>query len=333
MSQLMRDKQGVVDALLQDQMCQPTEQTVSAFASTNIALCKYWGKRDQVLHLPCNSSVSLSLPDHGCTTNLSVLDAAEDEVWLNGERIEVDARFYQKLVAYLDLFRGNQQHHYRVKTDSNIPIAAGLASSACGFAAIVLALRQLYQWTLSDKDCSMLARLGSGSASRSLWPGFVAWQRGHSVDGMDSYAYPLEQAWPEFCMAVLMVDEQQKPISSREGMQCTVETSSLFAAWPEKAETDFVAIKRAVLDRDFFTVASLAENNALFMHATMHAAKPPINYWQTASIAAMQKVWQLRRDGLAVYLTMDAGPNIKLIYRTKDADAVKQNFPEMIVVS
>ncbi|MDF1655484.1 MAG: diphosphomevalonate decarboxylase [Coxiellaceae bacterium] len=326
-------KQEMVDYLLRDQSHDAQQSSVTCMAPTNIALCKYWGKRDQQLHLPCNSSLSVSLGDKGCTTTLRLLDAAQDVVILNKKKLAADSEFYIKLVSFLDLFRGPENHYYHVETTSNIPIAAGLASSACGFAAMVLVLRDLYAWQLDDGDLSILARLGSGSASRSLWQGFVEWRRGERADGLDSQAFPIDVDWPEFEVGLLLLDDQQKPVSSRAGMQRTVETSSLYRIWPRKAETDFVTIKQALLAKDFIRLAACAENNALLMHATMQNAQPSVNYWTEDSILAMQQVWQCRQQGLPVYFTMDAGPNVKLLFQSKHRQAIEQAFPSMLVVN
>ncbi|MDF1795618.1 MAG: diphosphomevalonate decarboxylase [Coxiellaceae bacterium] len=326
-------KQDMVNYLLRDQSHDIKQASVTCMAPTNIALCKYWGKRDQQLHLPCNSSLSVSLGDKGCTTSLSLIDAAQDEVILNKKKLTSDSEFYIKLVTFLDFFRGPQQHHYRVETISNIPIAAGLASSACGFAAMVLALRDLYGWQLNDGDLSILARLGSGSAARSLWQGFVEWRRGERADGLDSQAFPIDVDWPEFEIGILLLDPQQKSVSSRLAMQRTVETSELYRVWPRKAETDFLCIKQALLEKDFDRLAACAENNALLMHATMQNAQPSINYWTEDSLLAMQQVWQCRQQGLPVYFTMDAGPNVKLLFKTQHCQDIQRAFPGLLVVN
>ncbi len=330
---LIETKQQVVEQLLQDQSWQPAVESATAFAPTNIALCKYWGKRDQQLHLPCNSSVSVSLGGKGCTTTITLVDSNHDQVWLNGATVEQSTLFYQKLSHFLDLFRGPADLHYQVRTDSNIPIAAGLASSACGFAALVLALRVLFAWQISDQACSILARMGSGSASRSIWSGFVEWQRGERADGMDSFGLPLPVSWPEFGIGLLLLDEKPKVVGSRDAMQRTVETSSLFSIWPERAEADCQAIRQAIMRKDFERVASTAEANALLMHASMQAAQPPVNYWLPESISAMQQAWNLRRNGIPVYFTMDAGPNVKLLYPDSYFAELQQHFPALVPIN
>lgn len=315
-------KASIVKMILSGQPVVPSEKAVTVFAPTNIALAKYWGKRDTDLHLPMNSSVSLSLKDYGCTTTLSICEGDCDRVILNGEALPAEHPFVEKASAFFDLFRTKAHYYFKLETNSNIPIAAGLASSACGFAAVVKALAALFQWNLSLRELSILARLGSGSASRSLYDGFSIWHKGRREDGMDSFAESLEVDWPEFQIGLCLLNKAEKKISSREGMQRTVETSVLYQVWPDKAEQDAEAIKRAILKKDFQTVGELAENNALTMHATMLAAKPPVCYWEPETLAILDKVWALRKEGVPVYATMDAGPNVKLLHLKKDADVV-----------
>jgi diphosphomevalonate decarboxylase len=146
---------------------------------------------------------------------------------------------------------------------------------------------------------------------------------------LDSYAEKIDQAWPEFCIGLLEIDTSTKPIGSTQGMQQTVNHCELYQAWPEKAEQDLATIHRAILDKDFQTLGATAENNALAMHATMIATWPPILYWQPESVAAMHRVWQLRQEGVTVYFTMDAGPNLKLLFLETETPALMRAFPEM----
>lgn len=156
----------------------------SAYAPTNIALCKYWGKRNQQINLPLTSSLSIALPSKGARTHIK--QHTHDQVVLNGQLLAMDSTFVKRLASFLDLFRDESTWALSVDIEMNIPVAAGLASSACGFAALVLSLDDLFGWQLSKKELSILARLGSGSASRSLWNGFVEWHAGEQEDGMDS---------------------------------------------------------------------------------------------------------------------------------------------------
>ncbi|WP_178863786.1 diphosphomevalonate decarboxylase [Thiomicrorhabdus cannonii] len=309
----------------------PSQASGFGEAPVNIALSKYWGKRDAALNLPVNGSLSISLPGLGTQTSLALIEGAEDQIQLNGQTLTADAPFAQRLSRFLDYFRP-PGYAYQVDTVNSVPTAAGLASSASGYAALVLALNDLYQWQLDKKSLSLLARFGSGSASRSLFDGFALWHCGTRQDGLDSYAEAIDENWPEFCVGLLKVDIGEKPVSSTAGMQQTVETCALYQAWPQKAEADMKTIHQAIVTRDFSQLGATAEHNALTMHATMIATWPPILYWQPESVAAMHKVWELRRQGIEVYFTMDAGPNLKLLFLEKQKPAILRAFEGMQVI-
>lgn len=284
-----------------------------AFAPSNVALCKYWGKRDPELNLPVTSSLSISLGNRGAFTHIRQ-QGNEDQYQLNGNSIGADTKFAQRLKKYLDLFRPNSSAFYQVEINSSVPIAAGMASSACGFASIIMALNNLYDWRLSKTDLSILARLGSGSACRSLWDGFVEWKAGEDSNGYDSYAVPIDVLWPEIRIAALLISTGEKSISSTEAMQRTVATSPLYKKWPQTVATDLANIKYAITQKDFNLLGKSAEQNAITMHALMLAAHPPIKYSQAATIEAMKTVWLLRKNGTQVYFTQDAGPNLQLLF-------------------
>jgi len=311
--------------------CENVKECGSAFAPSNIALCKYWGKRDAALNLPVNSSLSISLGNLGTRTELRVRD--DDMVYLNGEVQSSESSFVQRVTAFLDLFRpmlGNA--HFEVRTENNIPTAAGLASSASGFAALVMALDDLAGWGLDKKKLSMLARLGSGSASRSVYNGFVQWHAGSSSDGTDSFAEPLSHTWPEFRIGILEISDARKPVGSRDGMNRTVETSELYKSWPAQATADLETIRTAIAAQDFKMLGKTAEHNALSMHATMMAAWPPLLYLRPETIEQIHKVQRIRAEGLEVYLTIDAGPNIKLLFLKENEAAVADAFPCLEII-
>lgn len=309
------------------------QERAEAFAPSNIALCKYWGKRNKVLNLPVNASLSISLDQLGSRTQLSPIDSATDRVCLNGEQLASDSAFATKVVQFIELFRQPGQPRLLIETHNNIPTAAGLASSASGFAALMLAVDRLYGFELSPRQLSAFARLGSGSASRSIFEGFVEWQMGVRDDGMDSHALPLEQTWPEFRIGLLTLTRAEKAVGSRAGMQRTVETAHLYQSWPLQAAADLERLHVAIAERDFSSLGATAEQNALSMHATMIASWPPLLYWQPESVAAMQQIWQLREQGLEVYFTMDAGPNIKVLFQAQDEATVQAAFPQLQIVA
>lgn len=299
-------------------------------AAINIALSKYWGKRNVELNLPTNSSLSISLPDLGTETTIEVSRAKQDVIFLNGKQLDEDETFAKRLSKFLDLFRENC--YFEIHTTNTVSTAAGLASSASGYAALVLALNDCYQWQLSKKPLSILARLGSGSASRSIYDGFVIWHKGDQADGKDSYAEPINEQWQDLRVGLVEVDSSSKKMSSTQGMQNTVNTCELYQSWPTKAEADLLKIKQAIQEKDFRTLGETAENNALSMHATMMATQPPILYWQPESVASMHKVWALREQGIAVYFTMDAGPNLKLLFLEQDIKSIQAEFNELKVI-
>lgn len=329
----MINPRTVVKKILQDRTLDSAHGCSEAFAPTNIALVKYWGKRNEILNLPMTSSLSLSLGATGTETQLSLSETEHDIFLLNGKEISSDSSFAKKIIDYLNLFCVDRRVHFIVKTKSHLPIAAGFASSASGFAALIMALNQLARWELTLTELSILARLGSGSACRSLWPGFVKWEMGTSDEGMDSHGVPYSAVWPELRIGLLVISRDQKFVSSRTAMKHTLETSQLYSSWPSQVASDLNAMFETIHQRDFKRLGEIAEHNALTMHATMLASWPPIFYWQPQTLALVQKIWQLREDGLPIYFTQDAGPNLKLLYLQQDAEKIRSFFPDVLEIS
>lgn len=317
---------------MNDARSSASQQQGMAYAPTNIALCKYWGKRDTELNLPVTSSLSIALPDKGAMTTLTLNDQAKDVVILNGAPLAPETAFVTRLVQYLDLFRAENTWHLNVDIKMNIPAAAGLASSACGFASLVCALNDLFQWKLQPRDLSVLARLGSGSAARSLWNGFVLWHEGMQEDGMDSVGESLPIEWATLRVGILPISDAEKPVSSRDAMLRTVNTSSLYNCWPRKVQQDLAIFKQALKTKNFSLLAGTAESNALSMHATMLSSWPPICYFLPETLHAMHTVWDLRKAGTEVYFTQDAGPNLKLLFQENDEPAITSAFSTMEVI-
>jgi diphosphomevalonate decarboxylase len=324
------NKQAVVKLLLGDRAMQPVCQTANAFAPTNIALVKYWGKRDNDLNLPMTGSLSVALPTKGAWTTLSVLQGAvSDRVTLNGHVMAAETSFASRVSRFLDLFRQSSTDFYAVDTVMNIPVAAGVASSACGFAALVLAVDAVYAWSLPKQALSVLARLGSGSACRSLWKGWVEWKPGVLADGTDSFAspYAVDADWSDLRIGLLLCDTQAKNCGSREAMQRSVETSALYATWPGLVSKNLLALKNALAMQDFEALGQVAEHNAEAMHACMRAAVPSIDYTTSETAAAKAQVHDLRAQGMPIFYTQDAGPNLKLLFLDKETSEVKSAFP------
>ncbi len=328
----MRSARHIVQQILAGREWHPKEGA-TVYAPANIALVKYWGKRDEELNLPVTGSLSISLGPLGSHVELSAAKTAADNVWHNGRHLPAESSFARRASAYLDLFRPSPDFHFELKARNTVPTAAGFASSASGFAALAKALDGLFGWGLSTRELSIVARLGSGSASRSLADGFVEWQAGMSVDGMDSFAERLDEEWPDLRVGAVVLCSDEKPVGSREGMRRSVETCDFYREWPSRVAKDLAALKSAIAGKQFAALGEIAEGNALAMHALMMATRPPIVYALPETVAAMRRIWTARADGLPLWFTMDAGPNVKLLFEAKDEPQVRSLFPGVEVVA
>ncbi len=299
-------------------------RTAVAIAHPNIALVKYWGKRDIPLNLPSVSSVSLTLSGFSTRTEVT-WDVASDEVRV-GEALAPEG-FARRVTRFLDRLDGDRPG-VRVATYNDFPTGAGLASSASGFAALALAANAARGATTDPVELSVLARQGSGSACRSLWGGFVAWHRGERDDGLDSHGEPVAPTdhW-DLSMVVAVVSEEAKAVGSTEGMERSRLTSPLYETWVEQAEADVEEGIAAIRARDLDRLGRVMEASTYKMHATMHTAHPPLMYWTPGSLACLKTVWALREQGVSAWTTMDAGPQVKVLCRrgaaARVADALR----------
>jgi diphosphomevalonate decarboxylase len=301
------------------------QQEFTAEAQPNIALVKYWGKRDVPLNLPAVGSLSITLDTLWTRTRVR-FDAAidRDRVMLNGKSDDKEAR---RVSECLDLLRTRANTTLRAEVDSqnNFPTGAGLASSASGFAALVVAANAALKLDLTLAEQSEIARRGSGSAARSIFGGFVEWARGERSDGRDSIARPILDAdqWP-LSVIVAVTSTAQKSVGSTEGMNRTRNTSPYYDAWVDTSETDLTEAHRAVLDRDFERLADVAEYSCLKMHALALAARPGLLYWNGATMELMHAVRALRASGVPVFFTVDAGPQVKAVCMPEVATRVRE---------
>lgn len=297
-----------------------------ARAHANIALIKYWGKRDKELSLPMNSSLSLTLDKFFTETEVEFTKSISHDIfYLNGI---LDEKTLPKVSDFLDLFRNMKgiKHRAIVTSLNKVPTAAGLASSASAFAALAAAANIASGLNVNYRKLSMLARRGSGSATRSIYGGLVEWQKGESDN--TSFAVEIDDASWDIGMVVVIVNKNEKKVSSREGMKRTVLTSPFYNTWPSDAEKDLNEIKVSIKNKDFEKMGIIAENNALKMHATMLAANPPIIYFEPKTILVMQIVHELRNKGIGAFFTMDAGPNVKILCKLSQADIIKKRLLE-----
>lgn len=299
-----------------------------ARAYVNIALIKYWGKRDEKYNLPMNSSLSLTIDAFCSETELVFSEGfKEDSFYLNNQKQSKER--LNKVSKFLDLFRQASSINLkaRVKSSNHVPTAAGLASSASGFAALGFAANIACGLNLGNRELSTYIRQGSGSATRSVYGGFVEWKKGTSRD--DSYAYQIDDAKWDIGMVILIVNSKEKHISSRQGMRHTVRTSPFYKSWVESAEEDIGQARLAIKNKDLEKLGIITERNGLMMHATMLGAKPPFSYWEPDTILATQIVRDLRKEGILCYFTMDAGPNVKILCKLSDSQKIKNRLGQV----
>jgi len=299
-------------------------QKATARAHPNIALVKYWGKRDAALVLPHQSSFSVTLKPLHVTTTVE-LGTGTSQVELNGREALGQQR--ERVLALLERIAqeaGRPLGGAHVASAGNFPVAAGLASSAAGFAALAKAGRAAAGLGEDVAQTSRLARFGSGSACRSIQGGFCTWRRGVRPDGEDSFATQdfSEAHWPELRLLACVVSAAEKDVPSREGMQATVETSPYYPAWVEEAEAEVPRAREAVRRRDVTALGMLAERNAWRMHATALGADPPLCYLRPETLAVVLALQAARAEGCPVFFTLDAGPNPVLLTTVDHVSAV-----------
>lgn len=303
-------------------------QRAAAFAPINIALVKYWGKRDDELNLPLASSLAVTLAELGSLTVVAPEESLDANIMaVNNKPIAGPGLVRVGRVMRAIRARANTDVRAGIRSVNTVPTAQGLASSSSAFASLAKAASVAYGVEISDEDLSAIARLGSGSASRSIHGGFVAWNRGVNDDGSDSIGQLVAppEHWPLRAL-VCHVDVGKKKISSTEGMRLSRESCSYFDAWIERCRRDFEHCKVAIADRDFKLLADIVETNCLAMHSAMMATEPPLIYWQPATLAIIHAVRRLRSEGAECLFTIDAGPSVVVLTSARDVRAVAEHL-------
>jgi len=301
-----------------------------AFAGANFALVKYWGKRDAALNLPDVGSISITL-DALYTETRVTLDSAltGDEFVLDGQ---TEVRGAERITKLLDRFRerAGETRFARVESRNNFPTGAGLASSASGFAALVEACDQAFSLALDAPGKSELARIGSGSAARSIFGGFVEMARGERADGRDAVACPLlgPEEWP-LNVVIAVTDRGRKSIGSTDGMRRTEHSSPFYNAWVDNQPQDLDQARQAIFARDFESLAEVAEASALSMHGLAMSARPGLLYFNGTTVECLHRVRALRAQGVPVFFTVDAGPQVKAVCLPPAVDAVAEALAQV----
>lgn len=289
-----------------------------ARAQPNIALIKYWGKRDLERNLPAVGSISLTLAD--LYTEMSVaVDSSlqQDTLAVNGD---ASRTMLARVSACVDQVAGADRPPVRIVSRSNFPIAAGLASSASAFAALVLAADAAFGMDRNPHELANLAGRASGSAARSLLGGFVELTNRDDEIEVNSLLGPEE--WP-LRVVVAITAPGPKPVSSGDAMEISRRTSPFYDRWIEQQSEDLGEARAAIRDRDLQRLGDIAEHNCLKMHSVMWGSRPPLTYWNSATVACMQTVRDLQAAGSAVFFTIDAGPQLKAICTAECAPAVR----------
>lgn len=303
--------------------------TATASASPNIALIKYWGNTDHDLRLPVSPSISFNLAELNTRTTVTWDSALDhDEVTLNGKTAVGPS--YDRVVTHLNHVRRMADHagFARVISANNFPTGTGIASSASGFAALSLAASEALGMNLDERALSALARLGSGSASRSIPGGFVAWYAADSHEGSYAESFAPSDHWALVDL-IAVISQEHKKTGSTSG-HALADTSPLQDARIATAQARFDTCKSAVLARDFASLATVVELDNNVMHGVMMTSSPPLLYWEPETLRIMKAIHEWReQDGLEACYTIDAGPNVHCICTAASADQVESKLRAM----
>lgn len=290
-----------------------------AEAQPNIALVKYWGKRDSGRNVPAVGSLSVTLDALWTRMDVEFADApGEDRLTVNGDAAP---GMLPRVSRCLDEIAGPSRRAAILTSECNFPIAAGLASSASAFAALVVAACKASGRREEARELARIAGRASGSAARSLFPGFVELSVGERDIDLVSLAAPGD--WP-LVVTIAVTETAAKPVGSTDAMALSRRTSPFYEAWVERQPEDLSLARQAVRDRDFAALAAVAEHNCLKMHSVMWSSRPAVVYWNTATLACLETVRRLQADGVAAFFTIDAGPQVKVVSPPDAADDVRR---------
>ncbi len=293
---------------------------VKARAPINIALIKYWGKKDIKEVLPYQPSLSLSLDIFETETVIQKADHNDFVFKINN--IE-DDKIKHKVETFIKLFDINiNLNGIEIHTKNTGPTAAGLASSASGFAALAVAVNRFFNFNYNLDMLSSLTRKGSGSAIRSLLPKAVAWLPDGHIEQVDF-------SFDDVCLGVVIINDQKKSIGSTEAMKLSVETSPLYTQWVKQSFIDFEAFKETLKNKDFKKLGNITEKNALLMHEVCHQTVPKIQYLSPSSYDVISLIQSLRTTlDIDCYVTMDAGPNVKVLTKIEYQGTIESHLNE-----
>ena len=304
----------------------------TATAQANTALVKYWGKRDEKLATPMNSSISMTLDSHSATVTVEFSGKyRKDTAILNGS--PVPGKTMARLVRQVDLVRKTAGIDLRARGEArtNFHVGVGLASSSAGFAALTLAACTAAGLEPNRRDLSILSRQGSGSSCRSIYGGFVEWRA--STTSKNSYAVQLApEDWWDIRDITALVSTDQRKVDTRGGMKIAKETSPFYAAWLSQTRKDIRAVEKAIRERDFTSLGKIAERSAMMMHGTAITATPRLVYWTPETLRVMHEVMLMRDDGTECYLSCDTGANVHVLSLPESESLIVRRLGRLGVV-
>lgn len=290
----------------------------TAVAPANIAFIKYWGQKNPKINLPFNNSISMNLSKCFTVTSCDFSPKyLKDEIFFEGKKIKENQEFFIKIVKHLNQVRKLAKSNFKAKVISanSFPSDAGIASSAAGFAALTLAASQALGLNLTQKELSVLARLGSGSACRSIPDGFVEWKKGKNHKS--SYARSLApDSWWEISDIVAIVTNKKKKYSSSFG-HLLAPTSPYFKKGLNLLPQRIKKVKKAIKNKNLELLGQIIEEEALDLHIIAMSSNPPLFYWEGKTLEIIKKVREWRKKGLPAYFTIDAGPSVHIICEQK----------------
>lgn len=298
----------------------------TAQAPSNIAFVKYWGRKDELLRLPENGSISMNLSNLTTTTEVEFGDFENDYIEINGKSEDLEG---SRAVKHLDRIRSIAKIDLKAKvvTSNNFPTGTGLSSSASGFAALTLAASKAAGLNLSPKELSILARQGSGSACRSIPDGFVEWLDGDTSDT----SYGVSVFSPdhfEIADVIAVVSTEKKFLATSEG-QKSARSGIFFEKRLEGIPEKIIKVKKLIQDKNFSDFGDLVEREALEFHSILFTSNPPLFYWTPGTVAVMKYVQSLRREGLECYFTINTGQDVHVICKKEDAEKVSVKLKEL----
>ena len=291
--------------------------------SPNIALIKYWGKRNTIKNLPAVDSISITLDN--LWTEMNVMfssDLSNDELFINEEKQDNISR----VKNCIDSICGEQRDYASIMSRCNFPISAGLASSSSSFSALVVAINSLMKKKWNTQLLANQAGSVSGSAARSILGGIVKLNNEPEKIRITQLLSPND--WP-LRVVIAITDKKEKAISSSKAMKLSADTSPFYSSWVEDQNDDIKEANSFISKKDFEGLASISEHNCMKMHSIMWTTRPSIVYWNSTTIDCMHAIRDLQRNGESVFFTIDAGPQIKAICLPENEEKIAKKLNEI----